>query len=308
MNQSRTRTTITFIFSIIFCLVIFAAIAETLPEEYAFIISKGYDTFTLSYTGDNNEYEVISENINIAQIGYVMISANSKSIIVAGRPVNPGQTTFLVRDKNTKKEYFRIPVIVPGEDEIAPTSSKMTGSSTSFLDNEIVKELISICPAISTATKETKDTYNSEDLYKKDFPIQDGKIHTWKIGIQKGVFSFCDEKQVTILLTIPTGRPSEIAPTLEWEIKLLEALPQIKEASIKEGVDLIANKWAEDSDYAYLANKNGIIDLLDEEKYKTLLKQEQANLELLETVNVFEGLGELDKNGNGTIDFDELFN
>ena len=75
----------------------------------------------------------------------------------------------------------------------------------------------------------------------------------------------------------------------------------------KQKQSQIGKRVSKNSDYASYADANGVIDLMNQTKYNAVLKAEKNNLGLLEVINAMSGLGALDKNGNGELDFDELF-
>lgn len=175
-----------------------------------------------------------------------------------------------------------------------------------ILKEETIMKLVSSCPSLSKLSYDTKNYYSST-AYKEIFSNQDGKIHTWFISIQSGMIVISDEK-VTITLPIKTtGNIAEIAPVQKWEVELLEAIPEIKTVANNREIQLIAEKRVEGGDYALYADENGVIDILDESKYNAVLDIARRNLKILSTIDVFGELGELDKNGNGVIDPDEIF-
>ena len=157
-------------------------------------------------------------------------------------------------------------------------------------------------------TKDTKDFFSPASYYRRTFPVQDNQIHTWMISIQSDAVFFCDEFTTTYLTIKTKGSAAELTPYLRWEIELLESLPSIISSAKEHGVDLIVEKRvSKNSDYASYADTNGVIDLMNQTKYNAVLKAEKNNLGLLEVINAMSGLGALDKNGNGELDFDELF-
>lgn len=299
-----------FIFiSIVFILTFFSLIsfAED-SSDYSVTIANDYDFFTLNFEkGSFREFsfDVTSEDESIAKVGFVITQADNYSVTIAGIPVSPGKTRFLIKPSDSRDPTIPIPITVPREGDNDSTSSIV--NAISIIDEKTIGDIISSCPSLSKLTKDTKDYYKSLSDYKKAFPNQDGNIHTWMISIQKGVVSFSDEKQMTVLTMKPSGTASEMASILKWEIYLLESLPSIKKSAESNGVKLIVEKRVSGGDYAEFANDNGVIDLMIESKYNDVLNAEHNNLSMMEVVKSFDELDELDKNGNGVIDFDELF-
>ena len=156
----------------------------------------------------------------------------------------------------------------------------------SIAENETVQSVISSCPSDEKTGKTTKDFYGSVSSYKKDFPDQDRGIHTWKMTIQNGVVVFCDNINSTILTMKSKGNTTELIPVARWEIELLEAIPEINKQAQRQGINLIAEKHVNGGDYEKYADKDGVIDLLDEGKYYGVLEQARTNLAWLELIHI----------------------
>ena len=194
------------------------------------------------------------------------------------------------------------------KDDSEKTASSGTTKAESILTNKVVKKLISSCPSIAKITKATKDYYSSSADYYKDFPENDA-IHTWRIIMQTGVVSFCDEEKMTVLTMVPNGTINQVLPVLSWDIEFYKAIPDIIRDADLNGVKLIIEKRdCKTGDYAAYADSKGMINLLDYHKRSGVLQTAQDSKNLLVTIqSVGDSLGELDTNGNGKIDFDEMF-
>ena len=207
--------------------------------------------------------------------------------------------TFYLTD-NPPPEKPKIEITFGGTSEKAQTY----GGSTSITSDTTINGLIATCPAIATAQKSTEAFYSSKTRYNADFP---SGSHAWKITIQNGVYVFNDEKETILLTVAAKGKPSELIPVIKWEIKLLEAIPSIQSRASQLGITLTAEKRVNGGDYASFADSSGVINLLNESKYDGVLEQEHSNLGTLELIDAFSMLGELDTNGNGVIDPEEIY-
>ena len=188
--------------------------------------------------------------------------------------------------------------------KIIPASTgDLNYASDSIADDGTVKNLVSSCPAIGRAKKKTKDFYADAAAYRSSFPDQNS-IRTWRITIENGVAVFYDVFDTTILLMVPNGKASEILPAARWNVLLLEALPTITDHAKQKGITVIAEKHVDGGSYAKFADSKGVIDLTDSDKYANVLKQAKDDLAMLEVIG---SMDQLDKNGNGQIDMEEIF-
>ncbi len=213
---------------------------------------------------------------------------------------------------NSLKEYLKNPSSIPVVDSRPSNNSKSgSGSSqsnsnvTSILTNSTVKRLISSCPFIGKSTKSTQKFYDSQSEYKRDFPA--GK-HTWRILIQSGITFFADENEATALVYQPKGTATVILGILKWRRDLLNALPDLKSYAERNGISLVAEMREQDSDgdYGAYADHNGVINLMDEWKYKGVLSSLDDSISLMSVIDAFSGLEALDTNGDGELSYEEL--
>lgn len=177
---------------------------------------------------------------------------------------------------------------------VAETNNSNVNRSKSILNNNTIKKLIDACPTITKVNRNSAELFSD---YNEVFPKHES-IHTWLIYINTGFIVFGDEFDSIILVVKPKGSASELIPLVEWEIQLLEALPQIIEQANHHGLKTIVKKKVElDSrDYIKYADSNGNIDLNNSFKYQGVLSQMKTNLSLLKLAESFSQLGGLDKN------------
>ena len=202
--------------------------------------------------------------------------------------------------------YLMNPSSIPLSNSIQKSTqimSSLSSSGSSILENNEVKRLISACPSIGKSTKSTKDFYDSASQYNRDFPSGQ---HSWRISIQNGVTYFADENKMTVLTYKPKGSASEIASVLEWWIEVIDALPSIQTYTQKNGINLVAEKRGGE-DYAAYADENGVVDLTNKSKRENVLDKMHENKGLMDLMNAFSQLGDLDTDGNGNIDTYEIF-
>lgn len=123
-----------------------------------------------------------------------------------------------------------------------------------------------------------------------------------------GVTAFYDEFNVTAVVVKPQGTAAEMLAIINWRIELLEELPTIQKHAKDQGITFIAEMNAKgSSDYSAVVDANGKINLLNQSKYNQVLKILHDQKGVFELINAFSSLGDLDTNGNGQIDVDELF-
>lgn len=186
--------------------------------------------------------------------------------------------------------FENIASLLSGRDYSKSTNtSKSANNSTtdhSILSDSIVKNLISTCPALATATKNTKDFYSTAADYNNAFPNQNG-IHIWRISIQNGVTAFYDEQKVTTLAYQPTGDAYTISNLLKWERSVIKAIPDIMNHAKQYGVKVIAEKRINGGDYEAYADTDGVIDLTNTTTREGVLSTMSSIISVMEIVNAF---------------------
>lgn len=158
----------------------------------------------------------------------------------------------------------------------------------SIIDEAIIKTLLKHCPTVEESHILTIEEYQAEhiDEYLNTFPDH-RQIQDWKIAFEyaddMAYAEISDTKNTIKLTMIGKGKLLEIAKVMNWQVELLDAVPELKRIAEGYGIRLTATVRGVEDEKMNAYMHNGEIDLMDDESLRHLRDLWSEGAEIAET-------------------------